>query len=107
MLSYLYQSETIFACWLNIYNGYSLYHDFSITCFKYFVNISAKDKLYNDFVENEDVCYPALLAPGEMTRQTMTIGDTLWYLDGSNDKINARITDSCKKIPARYIVFDF
>lgn len=77
------------------------------TNFFSFVNIE-KDRLYNTLVEAEfgEVCFPKDMTHQTVTQHIEVVSNTLWYLDGSKEKIMERSEHdpTVQPIPKRYIV---
>lgn len=68
-------------------------------CYIFFCYFSAKDKLYNDLVNQmvtEKAFFPNSMFNSTIEKHVGVIVNALWYIDGSKDKFETR----CQKDPS-------
>ncbi|XP_048105014.1 uncharacterized protein LOC125298354 [Alosa alosa] len=71
--------------------------------------VTAKDRLFNDVVmdmKREEIKFPGTMANAEISRYMLALVDTLWYLDGTKEKIQRRALNqsgSITRIPERFM----
>ena len=60
--------------------------------------------MYNDLVnDTPEIKFPRALQEDDVRRNMFVMVDAIWYMDGNQDKINAKLTAD-NKIPNRYLV---